>query len=141
MIREAAISDYQPVRRLVIEAFSHTPFAGKVPLNENHVQRTFANSIAMPNQFSWVSEDESGELQGVLIGALHANAWGAPIASDVINYARQDTHRLILKFQRWAKKAGAVAVVLNTEVENERLDQLITHMGLPIIGQIHMEIL
>lgn len=135
-IRPAKISDYDDLRPLFDEILSLSPFP-HLELQEDHMRRMWVMSCAMPVFFNMVSVDDHDKARGVLAGIIEKNVWGANVATDILSYSKWDTHKLILKFKRWAAENKADAVMITELTGNPRYQSLISSCGFDQIGTVY----
>jgi hypothetical protein len=136
MIRRAKMSDFDHLVPLLPLVHQRSPFKD-IPLDDDHMRRTFAMAVAMPAFFCEVSVDDEDKPRGLFAGGIDVNVWGARVATDVLVLEGRETNVLINRFYDWAKSVGADIVTLTEVTNNPRYKKLIKLSEFSRIGTVY----
>lgn len=145
MIRPSNYKDILPMFRLAQEVHKKSIYKD-LEANDPLVKRTFAQLSASKTGFSWVSEID-GEVVGFLVGSTGPIALGlkGKQASDILFYVSSgpDGRALAQKFIAWGWKQPGVKIVglsNSSNIEQERVGQFYTSLGLTHVGGIYLSL-
>lgn len=147
LIRDARPQDCGAIFALCVEAHAATPY-GHIPMNEILVRKSIAYHVGSPSQFCQVVEVD-GRIEGVLIGSVFDNDFGARAASDRITYVREKARGagglLIRRFIRWAEKRPHIQIIGQSVSSGgssaRRTGRMLERLGLENVGSIHLKTL
>ena len=139
-IREAAGSDWLPVRDLLKKFHKVAPYA-PIEYNEPDAKRMFITSASSKKVLSLVVADKKHNIHGLCIATIQLSWWGARTAIELITYCEVPgwQHKLLRLYKKWAKNNNAdVVTLVNSNGCNERYNRLANIHGFKQIGSVFM---
>ena len=133
MIRVARPDDFERARGVIEAAHSVSAYS-HIPIDWLNVERLWIAVTAQPTTFAMVVEKDDGEIVGVLAACIMQATFGGRIATDIINYSKAESHKLVRLFLLWAEQSGADDVQLTDISGSDRHRRLLVALGLHHVG-------
>lgn len=132
MIRTARPEDFERAKKVIEAAHAGCAFS-HIPIDWLNIERLWIAITAQPTTFSMVVEKD-GEIVGALLACITYGTFGGRIATDILNYSKAESHKLLKLFLLWADQHGADDVDITDISGSDRYRRLLHVLGLRSVG-------